>query len=180
MPKQPNPMGNQVAAVSTIPARTDETKAKQQNIMIFTQLWPQCTAADVGMCGFSQGPGNPGNVMIYAAKIGHIDPVQIFFPVSESCCEGTPGRLTVDHVVGEQRCPRAALEEGSAQECVDLTENKLSFNKQVFFRIIFCFGSLMWDLFCVCVLYHTAKWILAETLVLRTAAEQEFWTVNIR
>jgi hypothetical protein len=40
--------------------------------MIFTQLWPPGMAADVGKSRFSQGPGNPGNVMIYAAKIGHI------------------------------------------------------------------------------------------------------------
>jgi hypothetical protein len=82
-------------------------------------------AADVGKSRFSQGPGNPGNVMIYAAKIGHIDPVQDLFPGSESCSEGTPRRLTVGHVVREQRPPRAALEQGRAQECVDLPENKL-------------------------------------------------------
>jgi hypothetical protein len=63
-----------------------------------------------------------GNVMICAAKFGHIDLVQDLFPDSESCSEGTPRRLTVGHVVGEQRHPRAALEEGRAQECVDLPE----------------------------------------------------------
>jgi hypothetical protein len=96
----------------------------QKNIMIFTQPWHQGTVANVGIGGFIPGPGDPGNVMIYAAKIGHIDPVQVFFPGSESCCEGTPGRLTFGHVVGEQRPPRTALEEGRAQECVDLPENK--------------------------------------------------------
>jgi hypothetical protein len=142
----------------------------QQNIMIFTQLWSQGTAADVGMCGFSQGPGSPGNVMICAANIGHTDPVQVLFPGSESCCEGTTGRLTVSHVVGEQRPPSTALEEGRAQECVDLPENKLSFNQQVFFRILFLFCSFIWALF-LCVLYHTVKCILAETLVFRTTGE---------
>jgi hypothetical protein len=104
----------------------------QQNIMIFPQLWSQGTVADVGMGGFSQGPGSPGNVRIYAAKIGPTDPVLDLFPGSKSCSEGTPGRLTVCHVVGEQRPPRTVLGEGRVQECVDLPENKLSFNQQVF------------------------------------------------
>jgi hypothetical protein len=38
-------------------------------------------AADVGKSRFSQGPGNPGNVMIYAAKIGHIILFKICFQV---------------------------------------------------------------------------------------------------
>jgi hypothetical protein len=97
----------------------------QQNIMILGKLRPQGMAAVVGMGGFSQGPGNPGNVMIYAAKIGHIDSVQDLFAGSERCCEGTLGRLTVGHVVREPRLPKAALEEGRSQECVDLPENKL-------------------------------------------------------
>ncbi|XP_031230782.1 B-cell CLL/lymphoma 9 protein isoform X1 [Mastomys coucha] len=35
----------------------------QQNIMIPPQMRPRGMAADVGMGGFSQGPGNPGNMM---------------------------------------------------------------------------------------------------------------------
>lgn len=37
--------------------------APQQNIMIPPQMRPRGMAADVGMGGFSQGPGNPGNIM---------------------------------------------------------------------------------------------------------------------
>ncbi|XP_015673199.1 B-cell CLL/lymphoma 9 protein [Protobothrops mucrosquamatus] len=37
--------------------------APQQNIMIPPQMRPRGMAADVGMGGFSQGPGNPGNLM---------------------------------------------------------------------------------------------------------------------
>lgn len=35
----------------------------QQNIMIPPQMRPRGMATDVGMGGFSQGPGNPGNMM---------------------------------------------------------------------------------------------------------------------
>jgi hypothetical protein len=35
----------------------------QQNIMIPPQMRPQGMAADVGTGGFSQGPGNPENMM---------------------------------------------------------------------------------------------------------------------
>jgi hypothetical protein len=119
----------------------------QKNIMIFTQPWHQGTVANVGIGGFIPGPGNPGNVMIYAAKIGHIDPVQVFFPGSESCCERTPGRLTFGHVVGEQD-PQGLLwrREGLKNVWIYLKTN-FSFNQKVFFRILFCFCSLMWALF---------------------------------
>ncbi|XP_029434144.1 B-cell CLL/lymphoma 9 protein isoform X3 [Rhinatrema bivittatum] len=35
----------------------------QQNLMILPQMRPRSMAADMGMGGFSQGPGNPGNMM---------------------------------------------------------------------------------------------------------------------
>ncbi|KAG8450128.1 hypothetical protein GDO86_002668 [Hymenochirus boettgeri] len=35
----------------------------QQNLMIPTQMRPRGMPSDVGMSGFSQGPGNPGNMM---------------------------------------------------------------------------------------------------------------------
>jgi hypothetical protein len=103
----------------------------QQNIRIFAQLWPQGMAADVGMGGFSQGPGNPGNVMIYVTKIGHTDPVLDLFPVSESCCEGTPGTDSWS-CSRRTKTPKDCFGGGRAQEGVHLPENKFSFNQQVF------------------------------------------------
>ncbi|NWI91872.1 BCL9 protein, partial [Pitta sordida] len=85
MPGQPALMSNPVAAVGMIPGK-DRAPAglyshpgpvgspgmmmsmqgmmgPQQNIMIPPQMRPRGMAADVGMGGFSQGPGNPGNMM---------------------------------------------------------------------------------------------------------------------
>ncbi|EMP34791.1 B-cell CLL/lymphoma 9 protein, partial [Chelonia mydas] len=85
MPGQPTLMSNPVAAVGMIPGK-DRAPAglyshpgpvgspgmmmsmqgmmgPQQNIMIPPQMRPRGMAADVGMGGFSQGPGNPGNMM---------------------------------------------------------------------------------------------------------------------
>ncbi|XP_067402419.1 B-cell CLL/lymphoma 9 protein isoform X2 [Emydura macquarii macquarii] len=85
MPGQPTLMSNPVATVGMIPGK-DRAPAglyshpgpvgspgmmmsmqgmmgPQQNIMIPPQMRPRGMAADVGMGGFSQGPGNPGNMM---------------------------------------------------------------------------------------------------------------------
>ncbi|XP_011364618.1 B-cell CLL/lymphoma 9 protein isoform X3 [Pteropus vampyrus] len=85
MPGQPTLMSSPAAAVGMIPGK-DRGPAglythpgpvgspgmmmsmpgmmgPQQNIMIPPQMRPRGMAADVGMGGFSQGPGNPGNMM---------------------------------------------------------------------------------------------------------------------
>ncbi|XP_070123221.1 B-cell CLL/lymphoma 9 protein isoform X6 [Equus caballus] len=85
MPGQPTLMSNPAAAVGMIPGKDrgpaglythpgpvgspgmmmsmQGMMGPQQNIMIPPQMRPRGMAADVGMGGFSQGPGNPGNMM---------------------------------------------------------------------------------------------------------------------
>ncbi|XP_069863645.1 B-cell CLL/lymphoma 9 protein isoform X2 [Dipodomys merriami] len=86
MPGQPALMSNPAAAVGMIAAGKDRGPAglyshpgpvgspgmvmsmqgmmgPQQSLMIPPQMRPRGMAADVGMGGFSQGPGNPGNMM---------------------------------------------------------------------------------------------------------------------
>lgn len=85
MPGQPTLMSNPAAAVGMIPGKDrgpaglythpgpvgspgmmmsmQGMMGPQQNIMIPPQMRPRGMAADVGMGGFNQGPGNPGNMM---------------------------------------------------------------------------------------------------------------------
>ncbi|XP_049638150.1 B-cell CLL/lymphoma 9 protein isoform X2 [Suncus etruscus] len=85
MPGQPGLMSNPAAPVGMIPGKDrgpaglythpgpvgspgmmmsmQGMMGPQQNIMIPPQMRPRGMAADVGMGAFSQGPGNPGNMM---------------------------------------------------------------------------------------------------------------------
>ncbi|XP_006764233.1 PREDICTED: B-cell CLL/lymphoma 9 protein isoform X2 [Myotis davidii] len=85
MPGQPALMSNPAAAVGMIPGKDrgpaglyphpgpvgspgmmmsmQGMMGPQQNIMVPPQMRPRGMAADVGMGGFGQGPGNPGNMM---------------------------------------------------------------------------------------------------------------------
>ncbi|XP_054994647.1 B-cell CLL/lymphoma 9 protein isoform X4 [Sorex araneus] len=85
MPGQPGLMSNPAAPVGMIPGKdrgpaglyshpgpvgspgmmmsVQGMMGPQQNIMIPPQMRPRGMAADVGMGAFSQGPGNPGNMM---------------------------------------------------------------------------------------------------------------------
>ncbi|CAK6439825.1 unnamed protein product [Pipistrellus nathusii] len=85
MPGQPTLMSNPAAAVGMIPGKDrgpaglyphpgpvgspgmmmsmQGMMGPQQNIMVPPQMRPRGMAADVGMGGFGQGPGNPGNMM---------------------------------------------------------------------------------------------------------------------
>ncbi|XP_055978677.1 B-cell CLL/lymphoma 9 protein isoform X3 [Sorex fumeus] len=85
MPGQPGLMSNPTAPVGMIPGKdrgpaglyshpgpvgspgmmmsVQGMMGPQQNIMIPPQMRPRGMAADVGMGAFSQGPGNPGNMM---------------------------------------------------------------------------------------------------------------------